>query len=72
VREGFAKRFAGIPDIRYQDGGSFVSGDRGVSEWTIHGTTAEGVPIEVRGCDIWEFRGRLISRKDSFWKRVDP
>lgn len=71
IREGFVQRFAGIPDIRYEDDRHFVSGKRGVSEWTIRGTTADGTPIEVRGCDLWEFRGALISRKDSFWKRVD-
>ena len=72
IREGFAQRFAGIPDIHYEPGAHFVSGDRGASEWTIHGTTAEGTPIEVRGCDLWEFDGAKVRRKDSFWKRVDP
>ena len=43
-----------------------------LSEWTIRGTTADGTPIEVRGCDLWEFEGSLIRRKDSYWKRVDP
>jgi ketosteroid isomerase-like protein len=71
IREGFAQRFAGIPDIRYEDDRHFVSGDRGVSEWTIRGTTADGAPIEVRGCDLWEFDGARIARKDSFWKRVE-
>ncbi|MEX1173689.1 MAG: nuclear transport factor 2 family protein [Chloroflexota bacterium] len=32
VHEAFAARFAGIPDIRYQDGRHFVDGDRGASE----------------------------------------
>jgi len=25
----------------------------------------------VRGCDLFEFNGDKISRKDSFWKIVD-
>ena len=43
--------------------------NRGVSEWTISGTTTEGVRIDVRGCDIWTFGddGKIV-RKDSFWK----
>jgi hypothetical protein len=71
IRAAFAQRFAGIPDIRYEDDRHFVAGDRGVSEWTIRGTTSDGVPIEVRGCDLWEFDGALVARKDSYWKRTD-
>lgn len=71
IREAFEQRFAGIPDIRYEDDRHFVDGDRGVSEWTIRGTSADGAAVEVRGCDLWEFRGALISRKDSYWKRIE-
>ena len=69
VREGLAARFAGIPDVHYGDDAHFVSGNRGVSEWTLTGTTTDGERIEVRGCDLWSFDddGR-IARKDSFWK----
>ena len=68
---GFQARFDGIPDIHYGDDRHWTSGDRGVSEWTIRGTTAAGEPIEVRGCDLFEFADGKISRKDSFWKIVD-
>jgi ketosteroid isomerase-like protein len=68
IREAFAGRFAGIPDVRYQDDAHFVDGDRGVSEWTLSGTTTSGERIEVRGCDLWTFRDGKIVKKDSFWK----
>lgn len=68
IREAFAGRFAGIPDIRYQDDAHFVDGDRGVSEWTLSGTTTVGERIHVRGCDLWTFRDGKIVKKDSFWK----
>jgi ketosteroid isomerase-like protein len=71
VREGIQSRFDGIPDIRYEDDRHWLSGDRGVSEWTIRGTQRTGEPIEVRGCDLLEFRDGRISRKDSFWKIID-
>ncbi len=71
VREGIQSRFDGIPDIRYDDDRHWLSGDRGVSEWTIRGTQPSGEPIEVRGCDLLEFTDGKISRKDSFWKIVD-
>ena len=68
VREAFAARFAGIPDIRYQQDDHFVDGDRGASEWTLSGTTTEGQRIEVRGCDLWTFRDGKVVKKDSYWK----
>jgi steroid delta-isomerase-like uncharacterized protein len=71
VRKGFQARFDGIPDVQWGDERHFVSGDRAASEWTIRGTQANGEPIEVRGCDLFEFRDGKISRKDSFWKIVE-
>jgi ketosteroid isomerase-like protein len=71
VRKGFQTRFDGIPDIVYGDARHFACGDRGASEWTIRGTRSTGEPIEVRGCDLFEFADGKISRKDSFWKIVD-
>lgn len=68
VREAFAARFAGIPDIRYQQDDHFVDGDRGASEWTLSGTTTDGQRIEVRGCDLWTFRDGKVVKKDSYWK----
>ena len=70
VREGFAARFAGIPDVHYGDASHWVSGDRGVSEWTLTGTTTEGARLELRGCDLWTFRNGQVVRKDSYWKIV--
>lgn len=69
VRRGLAARFEGIPDVHYGDDDHFACGTRGVSEWTIRGTTAAGERIEVRGCDLWTFGpGGAIVRKDSYWK----
>jgi ketosteroid isomerase-like protein len=68
VRDAFAARFAGIPDIRYQEDEHFVDGDRGASEWTLSGTTTDGLQIEVRGCDLWTLRDGKVVKKDSYWK----
>jgi len=72
VREGLAARFTGIPDVSYEGHGDFVSGERGVSEWTLRGTTVDGERLEVRGCDIWTFRDDEVLVKSSFWKIVEP
>jgi ketosteroid isomerase-like protein len=73
VRAGLAKRFEGIPNVHYGDDRHFLSawGDRGVSEWTLTGTTTDGQRLEVRGCDLWTLRNGQIVVKDSYWKRVE-
>lgn len=68
IREAFAGRFSGIPDVRYQQDSHFVDGDRAASEWTLSGTATDGQQIEVRGCDLWTIRDGKIARKDSYWK----
>jgi steroid delta-isomerase-like uncharacterized protein len=74
VREGLASRFKGIPDVHYGEDRHWVSddGSKGVSEWTLTGTTTAGIKLKVRGCDLWEFRDGKIIRKDSYWKIVEP
>jgi ketosteroid isomerase-like protein len=71
VRALLGTRFEGIPDVHYGDERHFIAGDRGVSEWLLTGTTRAGERVEVRGCDLFEFRGDKISRKDSYWKIVE-
>lgn len=70
IRDAFAARFSGIPDIRYLRDEHFVDGDRGASEWTLSGTTNAGQRIEVQGCDLWTLRDGRVARKDSYWKIV--
>lgn len=71
VREALAGRFKGIPDVHYGDDEHWVAGNRGVSEWTLTGTTVSGTAVEVRGCDLWEFLNGKIVRKNSYWKIVE-
>lgn len=71
LRKGIEARFRALPRGRYHDDTHVVLGDRGFSEWTLDATTAEGEEIQVRGCDLWTFRGDRIARKTSFWKIVD-
>jgi ketosteroid isomerase-like protein len=72
VRSGIEGRFAGIPDVRYDDEEHWVAGDdHAVSRWRLSGTTVEGERIDVHGCDLFDISedGR-IRRKDSYWKIV--
>lgn len=72
VRKGLATRFEGVADVHYGNDEHWVSGNHGVSRWTLTGTTKDGKKIEVRGCDLLEFRDGKIIRKDSYWKIVEP
>jgi len=68
VREALRSRFTGIPNVHYGNDAHFVSGDMGVSQWTLRGTSAKGESIEVRGCDFFTFRHGKGVKKDSYWK----
>ena len=70
VRTGLAARFSGIPDVHYGDDRHWVSGDRGVSERLLTGTTTAGQNVRVQGCDLFQFRDGKVVRKDSYWKIV--
>ncbi len=74
VRKALAGRFKGIPDVQYGEDLHWISADgiKGVSEWTLTGTTTSGLSMKVRGCDLWEFRSGKVMRKDSYWKIVEP
>jgi ketosteroid isomerase-like protein len=69
VRAGYARFFARYPDGRFADSRVFVVGDRGASEWTFSATEPDGRPVVVRGCDLFEFTGSKIRRKDAFRKQ---
>ena len=73
VREALAGRFKGTPDVHYAEDLHWLSagGDKGLSEWTLTGTTVSGLHLKVRGCDLWEFRDGKIVRKDSYWKIIE-
>lgn len=71
VRRALATRFAGLPDVHYGEDRHWLSGNLGVSEWLLTGTTPEGREVRVRGCDLWEFADGKVIRKDSYWKIVE-
>ena len=68
VRAAFERQFGRFQDARFIDDSHWVSGDRGVSEWTIVGTTRNGEPAELWGCDLWTFREGKIAVRNTFWK----
>ncbi len=72
VREGLRSRFTGIPDVHYDDDTHLVCDKVGISRWTLRGTSVDGEPIEVKGCDFYTFNGGKVVKKDSYWKIRQP
>ena len=68
VRAAFARVFATFPDVSFDDVRHVVAGDRGLSEWILRGTTADGKKVEVNGCDVFTFRDDKIVLKSSYLK----
>ena len=69
VRNAFAGRFSGIPDIRYQEDDHFVDGDRGASEWTLSGPTPTGEHAAAGRGLGWSLRAVRVG-KDASKKQV--
>jgi ketosteroid isomerase-like protein len=49
-------------------GPMFIFGDKGIAEWSYVWTESDGRVVEMRGCDIYEFSGDKIRRKNAFRK----
>ena len=64
MRKAFAAVFDAFPDAHWDEAAHFVSGDRGVSEWTLSGTDAEdGTQVEEEAVTSSHFKmARYFSR----------
>lgn len=69
VRRGTLGVFETYPDARWKNPRHFVSGDRGVTEWTFTATAPDGSKIEANGCDVFTFRNGKIAIKNSYRKQ---
>jgi len=68
LANAFPKVWETFPDARWEDDTHVICGDRGFSQWTFRGTDRAGKTVEVRGVDVFTFRGGRISKKDTFRK----
>jgi len=68
VRERFMEVWEDIPNVQFEDGIHFCSGDHGCSEWTMVGTHKTGAAIEMNGCDIFTIENGKIKAKRSYVK----
>ncbi len=68
VRRGFRIMFEHDADSESRPGAVFIHGDRGVVQWSYVSVDDRGRTFKVRGCDLFEFVGDKIKRKDAFRK----
>ena len=71
IAEVLRSRYAQIPDMRWEEMRHWICDDtKSLSEWVVRGTPIGGEPIEYLGCDLWEFRDGMVTRKDTYWKFI--
>jgi ketosteroid isomerase-like protein len=68
VREGAKLFFDRFPDGRFENLKVVVSGDVGTFEWDFVATNSDGELVRTAGCDLLEFRGDFVTKKNAFRK----
>ena len=68
VREGAKVFFDRFPDGRFENLKVVVSGDIGTFEWDFVASDSAGRQVRTAGCDLLEFRGDLVTKKNAFRK----
>lgn len=68
VKKRFIEVWTELPDVRFENGAHFVSGERGCSEWTFVATRHDGTEMEMNGCDLFTFESGKIKVKNSLLK----
>ena len=72
IGQVLSDRYKIITDMRWVDMRHWVFGDdKALSEWTVQGTLPNGDKMNYLGCDLWEFRDGLVTKKDTYWKTIE-
>jgi taurine dehydrogenase small subunit len=65
-------RFEVITDMRWEDMRHWIVDDsKAISEWVVRGSLPGGGAMDLLGCDLWEFRDGLVTKKDTYWKYIE-
>jgi ketosteroid isomerase-like protein len=68
IRKGARVFFDRFPDGRFENLKVVVSGNIGTFEWDFVASDATGKSITTAGCDLLEFRGDMVVKKNAFRK----
>lgn len=70
IADVLTTRYAEITDMRWDDINHWICDDtKAMSEWIVRGTK-DGTPFEFTGCDLWEFKDGMVTKKDTYWKII--
>ena len=69
IRRGVQAFFDRFPDGKFENLKVIVAGDVGIFEWDFVTTDANGHVVRTAGCDLLEFAGDTISKKNAFRKQ---
>ena len=70
IRGVLESRFATISNMHWEPARDWACGDLAVSEWTLTGGGQGEESLNLLGCDLWQFRGDKVVKKDTYWKNV--
>jgi ketosteroid isomerase-like protein len=68
VRAGVKAFFDRFPDGRFENLKVTVAGNIGTFEWNFIATDASGKSVSTAGCDLLEFKGDMVAKKNAFRK----
>lgn len=68
IRRGAKIFFDRFPDGRFENLKVNVLGDYGTFEWDFVATGADGKKTGTAGCDLLEFCGNMVTKKNAFRK----
>jgi ketosteroid isomerase-like protein len=68
VRKGVKAFFERFPDGRFENLKVAVAGNIGTFEWDFIATDASGKSVSTAGCDLLEFKGDMVMKKNAFRK----
>ena len=68
IRNGAKAFFDRFPDGRFENLKVVVSGNIGTFEWDFIATDASGKSVSTAGCDLLEFKGDMVVKKNAFRK----
>lgn len=68
VGAAFARTFADLKDVCWDDVRHYPGADYATTTWTMRGTRPDGLRLEVEGIDLFTLRDGLVAVKRAFRK----
>ena len=69
IRQGVQAFFDRFPDGRFENLKVVVAGNIGTFEWDFVATDTSGQTVRTAGCDLLEFVGDKVAKKNAFRKQ---